>query len=81
MSDDARHCWTTAIKNLEEPDYNIADANIEPGKVKIPSGKDLDPEAVVTERRRDEQNLIDFEAFEWVRDGDVDPAGKWINSR
>ncbi len=58
---------TTVAKDTDEPDYNIVDAPIEPDELKIPSGKDLDPEAVIAARRRDIQNLIDFEAFEWVR--------------
>ncbi len=81
LSVDAKQCLTLVRKDTDEPDYNIVDAHIEPDDVKIPSGKDLDPVAVIAARRHEIQNLIDFEAFEWVRNEDIDPSGKWISSR
>ena len=81
MSVNAMQCLTTFANDMDEPDYTIVDAHIEPDDVKIPSGTDLDPVAVIAARRREIQNLIDFEAFEWVRNEDIDPSGKWISSR
>ncbi len=78
---DAKQCLETVAKDTDDPDYNIVDAHIAPEELKIPRGKDLDPEAVIAARRREIQNLIDFEAFEWVRNEDIDPSGKWISSR
>ena len=81
LSVDVKQCLTTIVNDSEEPDYNIVDAHIEPDDVKIPSGKDLDPVAMIAISRREIQNLIDFEAFEWVRSEDIDPNGKCIRSR
>ncbi len=36
---------------------------------------------MIAARRREIQNLIDFEAFEWVKNEDIDPTSKWISSR
>ncbi len=47
LSVDAKQCLTTVAKDTGEPDYNIVDAHIEPGDVKIPSGKDLNPEDAI----------------------------------
>ncbi len=80
LSVDAKVCLTTVAKDTDEPDYNIVDAHIEPDDVKMPSGKDLNPEDVIAARRREVQSLNNFEAFEWVRDEDIDPSGKWISS-
>ncbi len=81
MSDDAKEYWA-AVKNLhEEPSYDIADAHIKPDEVKIHSGMDLHPKDVIEATRREVQNLIDFDAFEWVCNEDIDKNGKWINSR
>ena len=81
LSVDALECLAKIAKEMDEPDYNIVDAHIEPDQVKIPSGKGLDPLAVIAARRREIQNLIDFEAFVWVKNEDINPAGKWISSR
>ena len=81
LSVDALECVAKVANEMDEPDCNIDDAHIKPDEVKIPSGKDLDPVAVIAARRREIQNLIDFEAFEWVTNEDSNPAGKWISSR
>ena len=73
LSVDALECVLKVANETDEPDYNIVDAHIEPDEVKIPSGKDLDPEAVIAARRREMQNLIDFEAFEWVKTRTLTP--------
>ena len=80
LSVDAKQCLTTIANDTDEPDYNIVDAHIEPSDLKIPIGKDLDPVAVIAARRREIQNLIDFKAFAWVRNEDIEPSGKWISS-
>jgi hypothetical protein len=41
----------------------------------------LGPEAVTEARWREAQNLINFDALEWVRNEDLGPSGKWIKSR
>ena len=81
LSVDALERLAKIANEIDEPDYNTVDAHIEPDEVKIPSGKDLDVLAVIAARRREIQNLIDFEAFEVVKNEDINPAGKWISSR
>ena len=60
--------------------YDLVDAHVEPETVRIPSGQNLNPEAVIEARRVDIKNLMDFGAFEWTKEEDIDPAGRWINS-
>ncbi len=81
MAADALECVTKIANEIDEPDYNRVESHIEPDEMKIPSGKDLDSVAVIAARRREFHNLIDFEAFEWVKNEDINPAGKWISSR
>ena len=81
MSNDTAELLDRIAEENDVPNYDIIDAHIEPEDVRIPSGQDLDKEAVIAARRCEIKNLLDFEAFEWVREEDVDPAGRWINSR
>ncbi len=71
LSEDAKQCWTTAVKDLVLPDFNIVDVHIEPSEV----------QAVIAARRREVQNLINVESSEWVRNDDVDTSDKRIDSR
>ncbi len=57
FSVDAKQCLTMVAKDMDEPDYNIVDAHIEPDDVKIPSGKDLIPEDVIAARRHERSEL------------------------
>ena len=45
------------------PHYAVIDEHIEPQDVRIPSGQDLDKDAVIAARRCEIKNLLDFEAF------------------
>ncbi len=56
MTVDAQQCWKETVNDMDIPDYNIIYAHIEPNDIKVPSGQDLDPEAVIAARRREVQN-------------------------
>ncbi len=51
MSVDTAECLEKIAEENEVPSYDIVDAHIEPDGVKIPSGQDLDREAVIAARR------------------------------
>ncbi len=80
LSDDTAELLDKIAEENDVPNCDIIDAHIEPEDARNPSGQNLDPEAVIAAKRCEIKNLLDFEAFERVREqlGGSTPAARTL---